>query len=533
METESYFFHEAIYSKQRIPHFAGNLLIEALPLIKSEEDVLKGLLSLPQFHPDQREWAKHERFQMICQLTNFMLPFERHIQMVYALDSMMRQGYVGRIPRSAKSIEIFKKLHDKSLLKPVEKITPQLSGALIGISGMGKTTILKRFLSTIPKVIHHPNLGLFQIPHLHIEMPYDGASVKGLAHSIFRKVDNLLPGAEYSAQYTSGSSGAETLMNHAARLLHMHHVGLLVVDEIQNLANSPKNRQSLMSLLVSASNELGVPILFVGTGKARQILNLNFRQARRSVGLGIPSWENFEKGQYDDSGDWDVFSRTLLSYQWVRKEAKVTPFLTDLLYDLSQGIVDVAIKLVAIAQIRAIMDDSETITGQLLADVARSELRMVSPMVDALRRRDIQALHEFDDIQPINLEELIVQSHSGHKRRSINIASVLSPPDSFAQIADATKDIKDSDDITAVVSTTKFGVQETQSINSCNQPNLLHETEGAVNTKSTSKNKSKKRIEVELSSEDYRNVLRDSSRNVPEEMKKLGMLPDLETLFVI
>ncbi len=53
------------------------------------------------------------------------------------------------------------------------------------------------------------------------------------------------------------------------------------------------------------------------------------------------------------------------------------------------------------------MEGSETITGELLAAVAKRELCMVAPMVEALRKNDSQALSEFDDIEPLSLSELI------------------------------------------------------------------------------------------------------------------------------
>jgi len=532
MVTNQYSFHKAVYSVQKIPHFAGNPLIEALPLLGSEDEVLKGLLSLPHFDHEQRKWADHERFQMIYQLENFMLPFARHIQLVYGVDSMMRQGYVGRIPHSIRSSEIFKKLHEKSLLKPAVDITPQVSGALIGMSGMGKTTTLKRFLATIPEVIHHPNYGVFQIPYLHIETPYDGASVKGLAQSIFRKVDMLLPGADYSGQFNRRSGvGAETLMNHAARLLHMHCVGLLVVDEIQNLLNSPKNRQSLMSLLVSASNELGVPILFVGTSKSRDLLTLSFRQARRSIGLGIPSWENLEKGEYDDQGDWDLFSKVLLRYQWVRNEVEVTPFLSDLLYDLSQGIVDIAIKLVATAQMRAIMDGSETLTGQLLTSVAKQELSMVSPMTDALRCSDIQALQEFDDIKPITLEELFAQTQSSYKSKRVKGASIATNYESYGRILDGVLSDIGLEKETAGILVAKPVNEVTINVADGLQSDLVTTTSGPTVAKTSSQKKRNEQPTVNLSPSDYRNALLTPNRTVLDALHELGMLPDLSNLF--
>lgn len=139
-------FHKAVYTAQRIPQYAGNPLIEALPPLGGEEAVLRKLLNLPHFNPTQREWNSQERIAMIAQLSNFMVPLERHIQLAFSIDAMMRQGYVNRIPHSMRSQEIFKKLHQNDLLTTAGDVTPQISTALIGMSGMGKTSSLKRYL---------------------------------------------------------------------------------------------------------------------------------------------------------------------------------------------------------------------------------------------------------------------------------------------------------------------------------------------------------------------------------------------------
>jgi hypothetical protein len=530
-------FLKATYTEQRIPQYAGNPLIEALPALGNEEEVLRTLMALPNFNEAQRDWDDQERIAMIAQLSNFMVPLERHIQLAFSLDSMMRQGYVGRIPHSMRSQEIFKKLHEKSLLKTSGDITPQISASLIGISGMGKTSFLKRYLSRIPQVIHHPDYGIYQIPYLHIETPYDGASVKGLAHSIFRKVDMLLPGAKYTEQYSKGKGGAETLMNHAARILHMHCVGLLIVDEIQNLTNSPKNRQALMTLLVSASNELGVPILFVGTPKARNLLSLNFRQARRSIGYGIPLWERLDKHSTKEAGqessalsDWDVFSQTLIRYQWLRKpiNAESKPHLANLLYERSQGIIDIAIKLFATAQIRAILDGSETISGQLLDDVAKRELSMLVPMIEALRRNDANALQDFDDIAPISLNDLIARTEVSYAGKHVNGASVYPNTSNYNQM------------LTSVLQTVGFDNEKAELLTAqsteMGATNALDGIQKALK-QATSGPKSKKTIKAESSTPisydpgDYRNVLLKREGSALDRYRALRMLPDLDSLF--
>lgn len=404
METNSSpEFYRANYIEQRIPQYRGNPLIEALPPSLDDDALLGALFAMPEFSPEQQSWPLHERMQMLAQLANFMIPLPRHLHLAHSLDALIRQGYIGRIPRSAASHRIFGKLHEqyrqKTTYSTNSSVVAQLSSSLIGLSGMGKTTTIKRLMSRTPEVIYHPDYGIYQIPYLHIETPYDGASVKGLAHSIFRKVDNLLPEAGYTEQYgITTRLGAETLMNHAARILHMHCVGLLVVDEIQNLENSPKNRQALMTLLVSASNELGVPILFIGTNKARRILSLDFRQARRSIGQSLTYWDRLRKGNQANMDEWEDFISILWRFQWTRHPVAESAFLADLLYQYSQGIVDIAIKLFAASQVRAMLDGSETLTGQLIADVAQRELAMVAPMIAALRRDDVATLRAYDDI---------------------------------------------------------------------------------------------------------------------------------------
>ena len=427
----------AIYTPQRIPQYRGNPLIEALPPALDDDALLESLFCVPEFALEQRQWTKSERLQMISQLSGFMVPMQRHLELAQSIDTMMRQGYVGRVPRTAESQRISTALYQKlksgqSFSQSAGQLTAQLSGALIGLPGMGKTTAIRRLLARTPEVIYHAELGLYQVPYLHIETPYDGASVKGLAESIFRKMDMVVPDARYGELYGNARSGAETLMNHAARVLHNHAVGLLVVDEIQNMENSPKGRQALMTLLVSASNELGVPILFVGTNKAQHLLSLDFRQARRSSGMNSAYWGALQKGSDDAPDEWEDFLSVLWRFQWVKSPAPLTPFISDLLFHHSQGIVDIAIKLFAVTQARALHDGSETLSGSLIDDVAKNELAMVRPMIEALRNEDIQYMLSCKDLAPLGLDAIVSQVGSRYAGRRVSSALISGSDARFA-----------------------------------------------------------------------------------------------------
>lgn len=287
VEANKVYIVEAIYNEQRIPRYRGNPLIEALPPMPSEETLSRQLLSLPDFSSEQLAWPPEDRLQMIGGLSAFLLPLERHIRLARALDTLIRNGYVGRAPSTPEDATIYQEMYEAQMkgvafLEMVQ--TPdesQLSSSLIGMSGVGKTTALRRNFRRYPHVIYHPKYHIYQVPFLHIEAPHDGMSVKALAGAILRKLDLLVPDSDFYDTYVSTKgrwSGEMLLINLAAHAMHTYKVGMLVVDEIQNLSNRGTSKETLMSALVSAANQLGVPILFVGTNKALSVLGLNFRQ---------------------------------------------------------------------------------------------------------------------------------------------------------------------------------------------------------------------------------------------------------------
>ncbi|MYZ50870.1 AAA family ATPase [Malikia spinosa] len=412
----------AHYLEQRLPQFKGNPLIEALPPPMTDESLLEALTLMPDYDPAQRQWSASERLMMLGTLQNFMVPMLKHTELCRALDSMLRTGYVGRAPKTPGHAAIFQSIYQKQMAgqtfaQTANSRTPQISTALIGLSGMGKTTTVQRWCAHLPKVIFHPEYNLYQIPVLHVEMPSDGSSIKGLAHGILQKIDELIPGANYYDMYAQrGRTGADTLMRGVARVMNLHLVGLLICDEVQNLANSKKGSQTVMTELVSAANDLKVPILFIGTNKAAKVLGTDFRQSRRSSGQGIAPWDRLLPGTASAPSEWDVFLEILWQFQWVRNPVALDPLLSRYMFDCSQGVIDLAIKLFAAAQARAILDGTETLTAELILDVYGEEFQLLHPMVAALRDDNLELLNQFDDIAPLNL-----QQHLEAAQRKLNL----------------------------------------------------------------------------------------------------------------
>ena len=94
-------------------------------------------------------------------------------------------------------------------------------------------------------------------------------------------------------------------------------------------------------------------------------------------------------------------------YQWTRNESPLTEELKNVLYDESQGIMDIAVKLYSMAQVKAIADGTETVAAATIREAAAEKLRLVKPMLDALRSGDMKKIMRYEDIAPVNIENYI------------------------------------------------------------------------------------------------------------------------------
>lgn len=534
----------ANYQPQRLPQYKGNPLIEALPRVMTDEQLFEALTLLPEFEPEQRTWSSEERIQMLLTLSNFMIPLSRHMKLARTLDAMLRAGYVGRVPRTPEHARRLQKTYELQKVgtqaaQSVLDSNPQLSTLLMGMSGMGKTTTTKRCFSHLPQVIYHPELHIYQVTYLHVEMPSDGASIKGLAHGILQQMDKLIPGANYYENHAlRGKPGADTLMRSVARVLNQHFVGFLIADEIQNLANSHKGKQTVMTELVSACNELGMPILFIGTNKAAEVFSLDFRNSRRASGHGLEHWDRLsdtvEPGKVDE---WRDFIDILWTFQWVRNPVEINEHMATTMYHFSQGVIDIAIKLFASAQARAILDGTECVTPELIADVYNKELKLLHPMLDALRDNDIERLRMFADIAPIGVGGILNDIQRKMRAKASGAYTVKSSDPTFVPRITASliaAGIGEDDASEAAEQVAKDGKDK----------NVLQGTKAALNSLTANtpvplaKPKPIKGVapiqpDFESRPDDYRRAIAKASESgttIYEQLQRLGMARPLDEL---
>jgi len=160
-------------------------------------------------------------------------------------------------------------------------------------------------------------------------------------------------------------------------------------------------------------NEISIPVVMVGTPKARPIFEMDLRSARRGAGFGSILWEPMEKPALGENvlrTEWGAFTNKLWKYQWLTKASEeIADELRDLWFDLSQGIMDVVIKLFVLSQIRAVVTGTERITANILKAVYQDELKPIHPMMEALRSGDPSKIARYSDLTIPDIDKKILE----------------------------------------------------------------------------------------------------------------------------
>lgn len=389
----------AVYKEQELMDFRGNPLIEALPMILSPEEAYEKLSYYPPYEEQEVNLPAHIRYHAIPRINKFFQPVMQHLDLEQRFSRLLRHGYVSRNPRLSD--------YNRALNGTQDIRSTASSMTLIGFSGIGKTTAIERILSLYPQVILHEHpLNLMQIVWIKLNCPHD-ASLKSLCLDFFLKMDHLL-GTNYYEKFGSRRNSTSSMVTRMGQIARLHCIGAIIIDEIQHLLATKNNdSESMMNFFVTLINEVGVPLILIGTMRAKAVLQQDFRQARRGSGQGDMVWQQMKK---DD--DWDLLIQSLWEYQWIQNRTELTEELNQTLYDESQGIVDIAVKLFALAQGRAIETGAEVITSKIIKQVSKDDLKLVQPMLKALRDGRTSELEKYADIMPMDIEEYLVMRES-------------------------------------------------------------------------------------------------------------------------
>lgn len=401
----------ATYIDPGIPEYRGNKFIEALPPILDKKKIACSVAEIPPHDASERALPPHLRLHCLHRIFKYFEPLPIHIELEQRFSVLLRQGYLGRNPETIDYVHHLRNGHRRIAEKDLHVAdhvvqSTATSFSMIGISGAGKSTSIHNILKLYKQVIEHANpINLTQIVWLKIDCPPDG-SKKSLCISFFQKIDQLL-GTNYESKYVRPHTSADTLAGYIPMVANLHGLGVLIIDEVQNLSSAKSGgAQTLLNFFVNLVNTIGLPVILIGTMQALSILQGDFRHARRAAGIGSFTFDRLSRGK-----QWNYLLEALWGFQWTKSETLLTPEIEATLYDETQGITDVLVKLYALTQHRAISSGGkEEITPKLIRQVAKSSLAIIQPMIDALRSNDPRKIQQYADLHVPAFNQLIESS---------------------------------------------------------------------------------------------------------------------------
>ena len=241
------------------------------------------------------------------------------------------------------------------------------SFTVIGASGIGKSSAISRAVQMITEteIIEMEKPYTKILACVLVQCPFD-SSVKGLLLEIIRVVDEKL-GSKYYPKATSVRATTDMLIGTVSQIA-LNHIGILIVDEIQNVALS-RNGRNLLGALLQLINCSGISICMVGTPECTAFFTQAMQLARRTLGL---QYDSMEYGE-----EFERLCSILFQYQYVRNRAELDDATIRWLYEHSNGNVSTVVSLLHDSQELAIMDGGEVLNMEILNAAYKNRMKML------------------------------------------------------------------------------------------------------------------------------------------------------------
>lgn len=345
----------------------NNPLLEAMPDIISKSDFDDKMFSVPSLPSDTAAMSPRERLRGIRSLSTLFLPMNYMYIIYETLYNLISNTYMTRtsIEAAAKINAIFERNFETQ-----QYAIQAGSGSLLGVSGIGKTSAIMRCLSLFPQTIEHSvyNGAPFyckQIIYLHVQCPSD-CSIRTLALNIVNALDSALKCDTYKEKAKNICKSNSTANAYIKTICMSHNVGIIIIDEIQNvIITAKRNRQyrPLIKFLVELMNDTATAVYLVGTPEADYVFRKEIHLMRRTMGyrLGAMSYSKI----YHD------FMREIWKYQFTPRRAELNEKTIKYFYDYTGGVPAYIIRLFQEAQISALQNGLPSIDAKTIRNTAK------------------------------------------------------------------------------------------------------------------------------------------------------------------
>ena len=355
--------------------------VNLMPKMLAGNELASALTILPKYDESIRNENEAVRLMALSDLYSIYLPS----QMSMEIYSKLYLSLLRSLQKKNTSLAIQQRYENNKAIQQ-QAYSGIMGGSdsytIIGASGIGKSSAISRAISLITekRLIETEKPYSKIIPCLMVQCPFD-SSVKGLLLEILRKADEEVGTTYYQYAIKSRASTVDTLIGTVSTVA-LNHIGLLVVDEIQNVVNS-KNGKSLVGMLTQLINNSGISICMVGTPESAVFFEQAMHLARRSLGL------QYDRLQYDQY--FHYFCCNLFCYQYTKQKTEISPTIIEWLYEHSAGVISVVVSLVHDAQEIAILNNTEELNLVTLNEAYEKRLSMLHSYIEPTIKRRPQS----------------------------------------------------------------------------------------------------------------------------------------------
>ena len=304
------------------------------------------------------------------------------------------------------------------------------SFSLIGCSGIGKSSAIMNSLNLIsPTNLYEKEKPYSKIiPYILCQCPHD-CSVKGLMLDILRQVDERLDSKFYDSALRARAT-TDMLIGSASKIC-LNHVGMLIIDEIQNVCNN-RTGVNLVAMLTQLINSSGISICMVGTPESASFFESKMYLARRSIGL------KFDSLPYDNY--FSDFCKIVFGYQYTKNDSAIDDGIINWLYEHSGGLISMVVALIHDAQEIAILSGYELLDLSMLNKAYNERMQMLHTHIEpSIKKRsqtskrvrqkssnDLQATVQTADEPLLSSEDINIVDLVKHaKTNNLDVVDVL------------------------------------------------------------------------------------------------------------
>lgn len=342
-------------------------IINSLPPMLSGENLYNDMKMLPKYDPNISTKSQTERLIALSDIYKIYIPF----QMSYEMYSKLYLALLRSLQKKCSNLVIeqqranYDTIHYNSYSGGIIGGTDSFS--ILGNSGIGKSATINRCIDIMTKtpVIEASNPYSKIIPCLLVQCPFD-SSVKGLMLEILRKVDDII-GTKYYEHSLKNRATTDMLIGCVSQVA-LNNIGLLIIDEIQNVCNS-KNGKILVGSITQLVNNSGISTCFVGTPDCKDFFSKAPHLARRTIGL------QYKQLPYDK--EFIKLCEIIFEYQYMPNKIKINDAIINWLYDHSNGNIANVISLFHDAQELGIINNEKCLSISLLKTIYDDRMELV------------------------------------------------------------------------------------------------------------------------------------------------------------